>query len=220
MFLQPARKAYQKKWVKQLIFDLMVICICIFVLPASLLAQDNADSGADEQVVEDNVDKQATSDVSPSLKDSPFSPDKLIQPYNSASLGQLKLPAFWEVAEEEQVLRAIENDSKQPLSVQFFLIDRPFEITASEYIDHLFKMVDGLPIEQQKRQRKKVELSIDPPVSAETFCFSGIEQDILRRHCIGVLAAEKMLVVSISGPATRSEFITPDAIKALIVGMN
>ncbi len=182
-----------------------VLFFCLFFAPHELSAQDGDDPFADPGNTQAN-------DESAELK--------LIQPYQSKSLGQLTLPAIWDIQEDKQSLRAVEKNHKQPAVIQFFLIERLFQVSAVEYIEHLLKTLDGMPNEQRKLVRERIYLGENQEVEAQGACFTALENGHAYRHCVLVMAAQQILIVSISAPTERQKLANMDNLKSLVGGMN
>ncbi|MDX9719214.1 MAG: hypothetical protein RBU37_00600 [Myxococcota bacterium] len=136
---------------------------------------------------------------------------ELIQAVNNAQLGQLNVPAFWEVSELEDGLRAVESQHARPAVLELGQVSIPEALSMDALAEALRAELGGVS------EREREQLAKEKGVEQLYVMYSGEEsgQPMLYAFVL-VGGSKRVLMASLSLPAERESELEP---KSLLLGV-
>jgi len=177
------------------------------VLASLLVLTLHAPASAEPDAVADTTDdaNAGASDASAAEE----GPPELIKSYESAHLGQLKLPGLWEVADIDDGVRAVEPNQPRPAAIEIGALPLPEPVAAAELADNiaaeLERALGGIRVVEREPIGDDDDDNEDG-ISLYYLELAGREHDTDMRYAVlTVTGRRRAIVASLGVPEERFE---------------
>lgn len=147
-------------------------------------------------------------------------PVELIQSVSNKTLGELKLPGFWEVTELADGVRAVESRSSRPASIEIATLDLPVMVPASWFADAVKAELNESHTLENLAESKREQLNaVDAKIDQLYFELRGTEGGLEVAYAVVVVTGTNRAVIATLGaPQERFEAFNAKELLLEILG--
>jgi len=145
---------------------------------------------------------------------------ELIQSVSNKTLGELKMPGFWEVTELADGVRAVESRSIHPAAIEVATLELPVMVPASWFADAVkLELSEAGSLENLKESKREQLGDVEPKVDQLYFELRGTEAGLeVAYGVVIVTGTNRALVATLGAPSDRFEAFGAKALLLEILG--